>query len=463
MNRYRTAAAATALALLTTGLAAPARAADDPCLDPAALRVHGQLPDLDPVTVPVMPYMYPRYIDRISWPVITYDRVANGAVGLYVDDPACTGVTVTIRPPAGTGPDQRVPLNSYVEDFHGHFGSMTARTEEGGQWHFTEMQRGTTTLTLSPPQPFVVWLQSVVLLDHIPTVPAGRSIVLSGTAFDYTVDRVPVRSRNRSVTLTSTDLAGSYYRIAANVVTDAAGRFSATVPATENRVYRAELAARTPYTSDVDVTVSYVGATGIQLLAALQVPAYRALTTVSGRTTPGGRTAVLEMASPAAYDGNIEWLPVASAAAGTDGRFAIPYRPAWQGPMRMRVRLSGTTVADEFETTTVHRSALTATTGPTTAREIRPGTKMSSYGHLTGTYDNGTRGPYPNRQVVVQTRVRGVPGAVFRTVATAWTTATGYFYANWTAREDVDVRVAFLSTFWTISWSFAPTGAVDVI
>ncbi len=127
------------------------------------------------------------------------------------------------------------------------------------------------------------------------------------------------------------------------------------------------------------------------------------------------------------------------------------------------MRLSGTTVADEFETTTVHCSALTATTGPTTAREIRPGTKMSSYGHLTGTYDNGTRGPYPNRQVVVQTRVRGVPGAVFRTVATAWTTATGYFYANWTAREDVDVRVAFLSTFWTISWSFAPTGAVEVI
>jgi hypothetical protein len=36
------------------------------------------------------------------------------------------------------------------------------------------------------------------------------------------------------------------------------------------------------------------------------------------------------------------------------------------------------------------------------------------------------RRAYPNHQVVVQTGIRGVPAATFRTVATARTTATGY-------------------------------------
>ncbi|HYU83506.1 MAG TPA: hypothetical protein VEK80_01770, partial [Kribbellaceae bacterium] len=419
------------------------------------------LPYVDPLVVPEMPYMLPRAVDRATWPVITYDVVSYGAVALHVADSACVGTIVTVRSPAGAV--RQITLNDYEVDFTESLGEFYAGIGEGGQWYFTAVQHGTTTVTLSPPRPFVVWLQSVVLLDHIPTVPAGRSVVVSGTAFDYTVDRVPVRSRNRGVTISSTDLAGSNYGYAANVVTDAAGRFSATVTATGNRVYKAELAARSPYTSDVDVTVGYVGGTGIQLGTALQVPAYQALTTVSGRTTPGGRTAVLELADPSAYEGNIEWRAVASAVSGTDGRFVIPYRPSWQAPMRMRVRLSGTAVADEFETSTVHRTALTAATGPTTARVNRPGMKMSTYGHLRGTYDNGTSGAYPNRQVVVQTRVRGVPGAAFHTVATARTTATGYFYANWTAQEDVDVRAAFLSTLRTVSWSFAPTGPIDVI
>jgi hypothetical protein len=447
--------------LLTAGLAtAPAHAADDPCLDPAALRVHQGLPDLDPVVVPAMPHMTPRTIDRQNWPVATYDVPSTGNIGLYVDDPDCTGVTVTVRPP--TGPDRQVELNSFVEDFRGHFGSLYVAINDGGTWHFTEMRRGTTTVPLSPPRPFPVWLQSVVLLDHLPTVPAGRSVAVSGTAYDYTVDRVPVRSRNRSVVITSTDLAGNDHA-GATVVTDAAGRFSATLKATETRVYRAKLAARAPYTADTDVTTAYVGTTGIQLSYALQVPAYRTPTSVTGRVTPGHRTVVLERARPEAFDFNIEWLPVATALAGTDGRFAISYRPDWKGPMRMRVRLTGTMIADEFETTTVNRTSLTGRTAPTNARQVHPGTKMSTYGHLKVTYDNGTSGAYADRQVVVQTRAQGVPGAAFTTVATARTSATGYYYANWTARDDVDVRVAFLSPFRTVGWSFLSTGQVDVI
>jgi hypothetical protein len=284
--------------------------------------------------------------------------------------------------------------------------------------------------------------------------------VVSGTVYVYTVDQVPVRSRNRSVVLSSTNLSGGDWRGVASLVTDAAGRFSATVTAGASRSYVAQLPARAPSSGDIDITTSYVGGAGVQLGTALQVPAYRVATSVTGRATPGGRTVVLESDTP---DTDFEWRPVASAVAAADGRFAISYRPSWTGPMRMRVRLSGTTIADEFETVTVHRSSLTARSGPTTAPEIRPGTKLSTYGHLRVTYDNGTSGAYPNQRVVVQTRVQGVPGATFGTVATARTTATGYYYATWTAREDVDVRVAFLSPFPTVAWSFSPNGPIDVI
>ena len=460
MSRYRATAAVTGLLMLTAGLAAPALATDDPCLDPAALQAQRDFSVPYPIVVPTMPYVMPRPIDRHSWPVATYDLVTQGTVALHVGDPGCTGVTVTVRTP--TGAERRIALTKYWPDqgFQGHYGDLTARIGDGGQWHFTAMQRGTTTLTLSPPKPFQVWMQSVVLLDHIATVPAGRPVVVSGTVYVYTVDQVPVRSRNRSVVLSSTNLSGGDWRGVASLVTDAAGRFSATVTAGASRYYVAQLPQREPSSGDIDITTSYVGGTGVQLGTALQVPAYRVATSVTGRATPGGRTVVLESDTP---DTDFEWHPVASAVAAADGRFAISYRPSWTGPMRMRVRLSGTTIADEFETVTVHRSSLTARSGPTTAPEIRPGTKLSTYGHLRVTYDNGTSGAYPNQRVVVQTRVQGVPGATFATVATARTTATGYYYANWTAREDVDVRVAYLSPFPTVAWSFSPNRTIDVI
>jgi hypothetical protein len=460
-TRHRTTAALTGLLLLAAGLAAPARAADDPCLDPAALDAQsGLIRQRDRIVVPAMPRLATNPLDRQIWPVITHDVVTHAQVGLYVPDPACTGVIVTVRTPTGT--THRIPLDWYLPDpsFHGHFGGLSAGIGDGGQWHFTELRRGATVLPLSPPRPFQVWLQSVVLLDHVATVPASRPVVVSGTAYDYTVDRVPVRSSGRRVTLSTSDWSGGDRRSLTTVLTNASGRFSTTVTAGTSRLILGQLAERAPHTGDADVTAWHVGGTGIQLVAALQVPAYRVPTTVAGQATPGHRTVVLERFSP---DLGIQWLPVASAFAGAGGRVAITYRPAWKGPMRMRMRLSGTTVTDEFETTTVNRTSLTARTAPTTARQIRPGTKLSTYGHLRSTYDNGTGGAAPNRQVVVQAKARGVPGATFRTVATARTTSTGYYYANWTAHEDAVVRVAFLSPFPTVGWSFSPAATLEVI
>jgi hypothetical protein len=107
-------------------------------------------------------------------------------------------------------------------------------------------------------------------------------------------------------------------------------------------------------------------------------------------------------------------------------------------------------------------TSLTGTTDATTATVIRPGTKMSTYGHLRVTYTSGTTGAFGNQQVVVQTRPRGQTATPCRTVGTATTTGTGYNYANWDVQADVDVRVAFLSPYQSIGSKFRWIRAVDV-
>jgi hypothetical protein len=100
------------------------------------------------------------------------------------------------------------------------------------------------------------------------------------------------------------------------------------------------------------------------------------------------------------------------------------------------------------------------TANPTSATVIRPGTKMSTYGHLRVMYSNGTTGPYAGQRVVVQTRPKGA--TAYSTVATATTTSTGYYYANWNASIDVDVRVAFISPYSTIASSYRWIRTIDV-
>jgi hypothetical protein len=105
---------------------------------------------------------------------------------------------------------------------------------------------------------------------------------------------------------------------------------------------------------------------------------------------------------------------------------------------------------------------LTGRVAPTTATVVRPGTKMSTYGHLSVTYTTGRTGPFPTQQVLVQARPRANPGAGYSTVASAITSRTGYFYANWTARYDADVRVAYLSPYQNIRSSYRWLALVDV-
>jgi len=107
-------------------------------------------------------------------------------------------------------------------------------------------------------------------------------------------------------------------------------------------------------------------------------------------------------------------------------------------------------------------TSLSGRVAPTTATVVRPGTKMSTYGHLSVTYTTGRTGPFPTQQVLVQARPRANPGAGYGTVASAITSRTGYYYANWTARYDADVRVAYLSPYQNIRSSYRWLALVDV-
>jgi hypothetical protein len=107
-------------------------------------------------------------------------------------------------------------------------------------------------------------------------------------------------------------------------------------------------------------------------------------------------------------------------------------------------------------------TSLTGRAAPTTATVVRPGTKMSTYGHLSVVYTTGRTGPFAKQTVLIQTRPRANPAAGYSTVASAVTTSTGYYYANWTARYDADVRVAYVSPYQYIRSSYRWLALLDV-
>ncbi|MGH3464999.1 MAG: hypothetical protein ACRDP9_26330 [Kribbellaceae bacterium] len=88
--------------------------------------------------------------------------------------------------------------------------------------------------------------------------------------------------------------------------------------------------------------------------------------------------------------------------------------------------------------------SLTAVAAPTNEVIVAPGSLMSTYGHLR-LYDGTAKAtPLVNRFVYVETRPLSTPAAPYKAISTGRTTATGYYYANWTADADVNVRVSFV-------------------
>jgi hypothetical protein len=110
----------------------------------------------------------------------------------------------------------------------------------------------------------------------------------------------------------------------------------------------------------------------------------------------------------------------------------------------------------------LHPTSISGTVRPTNTTVVHPGTLMSTWGHLTVVTTTGKVIPYGGQTVVVQTRPRGDRTKPYGTVADATTNSNGYFYTNWNASSDADVRVAFLSPYQSITSSYRWIGAVDV-
>jgi hypothetical protein len=157
---------------------------------------------------------------------------------------------------------------------------------------------------------------------------------------------------------------------------------------------------------------------------------------------------------------------IATITTDATGRFAVtlPIRTNQQVVADVpRTTTLGLTFTDPVQTTVYQPTSITGYAAPTTATVIRRGTRMSTYGHLSVVYTTGKTGPFANQRAVVQTRPRSNPSAPYTTVASDVTKPSGYYYANWYASIDVDVRVAFISPYQSIRSSYRWLRVVDVM
>ena len=150
----------------------------------------------------------------------------------------------------------------------------------------------------------------------------------------------------------------------------------------------------------------------------------------------------------------------------SSGLFRFNLRLTYETSLSVRVWTGSTIIANGYAPSQLRfrprPTWLTGTAAPTTATVVRPGTKMSSYGHLTVMYSTGGTGPFRGQKVLVQTRPASDPTGPYSTVATATTTGSGYYYANWTASVDADVRVGFVSPYKAIASSYRWVRSLDV-
>ncbi|MFC0624581.1 hypothetical protein [Kribbella deserti] len=108
-------------------------------------------------------------------------------------------------------------------------------------------------------------------------------------------------------------------------------------------------------------------------------------------------------------------------------------------------------------------TSITGIVGPTAGGVVRPGSKMSTYGTLKVLRTTGQTTGFYWQKVLVQTRPRSNPSAPYTTVVTTERTSdSGYYYANWTASVDVDVRVAYISPYADVKSVYRYLKIIDV-
>ena len=397
----------------------------------------------------------------------------DGTVRMFirysVDSPPdyCSGVSATVQKADGSL-RRVVPFNG--RDGTGMPPSLAVvaeipipRANGAGDWVVIELTHGTETRMLSVP--FRVRRASTATIEQPATVTSPTRTTITGVVRQYTSTGVQVISPYRVVRLYGAGAQSQRpYPQLGTTKTDAHGR------------YRFQLAISSPavFQTTVDKTDGYGTASTDPVTARFNAQ-LSALTAsdrayigvwwrVGGKAFPASTVTTLERLG----DSGWSWTQSFGNPAA-DGTFTRWWKPTTAGTYRLRVSLVGTgpenlPLIREVDpvTVTARPTTLTGTAGATNATVIRPGTKMSTFGRLSAMFTTGTTGPFANQHVVVQTRPRGDTTEPYTTVATATTTSTGYYYTNWNAQQDVDVRVAYLSPYQSVGSAFRYVRAVEV-
>lgn len=371
----------------------------------------------------------------------------DGTIWFVLRGPDCTdGGTITLTSPGGAV--HVAPFTGWDLGDANHgpasYGQFTVPLATGaGTWRLTALSHGGVTVAVDPAIVIPVYRASSIQLDGDPfVVPPGDRLVVSGVLGRYTpAGTITPYGAGRRVNVIAREAQHLDTRVTGSGLTDASGRFRIPI----SPVASSQLEV---YSSAVSPVVNVGGLMllqrRVQLTYANPEPAQLTPTIVQGIAWPAGARVTVDRY----YEQYGRWITMASGRSGATGRVSITDRSRDVGAQRMRIVVPSTDggpgAVREFTRVVKYATAIDGFTGPTTATVIRPGTKMSSYGHLKIRRNDITSG-YAGQRVEIQTRPRGTTTA-YRTVATATTAgATGYYYANWTVRSDVDVRVQFLS------------------
>ena len=399
-------------------------------------------------------------------------RTSDLQVSMFITYPEwyppdyCSGVTAIVQKTDGS--------SRQVVEFDGRDGTATppATAVTGrftvplatgaGDWIITEVAHGGETLAVAVR--FRIFRATTATLEQPATVTSPAKSTLTGVVHQYTATGQRVAGAGRVVRLFGAGAISGNLRLLGTGRADAQGRYR----------FQLTISAPSDFRVDVDPTTTHAVAQSetlrARLLAQLSplTASNRAYVgvwwRVSGRVFPTAVFTYLRL-----YDG-VTWSWTQSfGPPAADGTFARYWKPTTTGTYGLMVDVSGSG-PDNLPiqryvgpvVVTARPTTLTGTAGATNATVIRPGTKMSTFGRLSAMYTTGATGPFASRQVLVQTRPRGRIAIPYSTVATATTTSTGYYYTNWTARQDVDVRVAFLSPYQSVGSAFRYVRAVDV-
>ncbi|WP_328996185.1 hypothetical protein OG394_16180 [Kribbella sp. NBC_01245] len=361
----------------------------------------------------------------------------------------CEGSSVIVQRVDGTLRQQvRLTDTNDTPDGWGTWGSLVVPVANGvGTWLITHAQDASGTYPLSRPITFVVPRASIMPMREVIWSAAGRTYTIRTRVLKYTSTGALVPMAGISVKVTGSKYLDSWYYPITTLRSDANGWFTysrkltqefqfqfATPPASaliaaaqsgQNAVFRPGVVLTSPYHSKV----------------AIGVP-----TTVRGYAGPGIRVVGL---SEYDVDSSRDVDTGARATTAADGTFVLRYTP-WSGSDSMVLVTppnspAGGIMNPGLDVDVVEPTVrLTGKALPKSGTVVLPGTTMATYGNLTLADPNGVTTPFTNRRILVQARPGSTPTAPYRTVATATTTSTGYYYSNWTATVDTHVRVVYL-------------------